>query len=92
MPTLRMVSSTSRPTMPSPGRKLLPRRYILYPSRPVSTPMAILLAQLALAPSQMHPEIMATALVMVWQMPSYPAPRSQAMPQPAPTPADTAPQ
>ena len=54
--------------------------------------MAILAAQLAFAPSQMQPEIMATAFSSVWLMPSQSAPRSHAMPQPAPTPALTAPQ
>ena len=87
-----MVFSTPFLTMPSPPKNWLPSSYMARPRRPASTAAAILAAQLALAPSQMMPEVTATALTTVWAIMVKRPPLSQARPAPAPTPALTAPQ
>ena len=91
-PTVSIVLSTPFLTRPSPPKNALPLLYIDSPMRPASTATEIFAAQLALAPSQTIPELIAIALTTVCATASTPRPCRYAMPAPAPQPALTAPQ
>lgn len=73
-PTFMIVFSTPFVTIPSPPTNWLPCRYISIPSSPAPTADAILAAQLAFAPSQTIPELIASALTTVCAISLYPPP------------------